>query len=201
LELRQKLLEESNRKVLMESQLRSETEIAVKSLQMQLETLQRRYNDSLEQIAELNGFKDRYSTKMQEAIAQYKIDLNREHANILSSAEVDKARIESKSFKHSNQNLISFYISGEDSSARKNKDCRAYDATGTRIYQRSGDPSNDIKRNKGSTCTCFKRKRRRIVYGERIEITSIHIFNILCLSCFSDKMLGEHPDDSHRARI
>ncbi|KAJ3194218.1 hypothetical protein HK101_003241 [Irineochytrium annulatum] len=94
LELRQRLLEESNRSIMMEKNLRSEAELGVKTLEMERDSLKRRLDEARHEVSELNAFKDRYTMKMQEAMAQYKIDLNVEHANILQHAELEKARVE-----------------------------------------------------------------------------------------------------------
>ncbi|KAJ3241466.1 oxidative DNA demethylase [Chytriomyces hyalinus] len=96
LELRQRILEESNRSVLLESQLRSEAQLSVKSLTMENATLRQKLQDSKQHMEELESFKERYATKTQEAIAQYKIDLNREHAELISNVQVEKAKIESE---------------------------------------------------------------------------------------------------------
>ncbi|KAI9336216.1 hypothetical protein DFJ73DRAFT_23829 [Zopfochytrium polystomum] len=96
MELRQKLLEASNRSVLAESQLRAEAEIKLRTVGLERESLERRLEEALTQVRELTGFRDTYATRMQEAIAQYKIDLNREHAEVLSNAEVEKARVQAE---------------------------------------------------------------------------------------------------------
>ncbi|KAJ3286919.1 oxidative DNA demethylase, partial [Borealophlyctis nickersoniae] len=96
LTLRQTLLDQSNRAVLAESQLRNEAELHAKSLEFEKDALQRRYDEVVAQLNEARGVKEKYSEKMQEAITQYKIDLNREHANLLSHVEVEKARIEAE---------------------------------------------------------------------------------------------------------
>ncbi|KAI8841559.1 hypothetical protein BJ741DRAFT_575227 [Chytriomyces cf. hyalinus JEL632] len=96
LELRQRILEESNRSVLLESQLRSEAQLSVKSLTMENATLRQKLQDSKQHMEELESFKERYATKTQEAIAQYKIDLNREHSELVSNVQVEKAKIESE---------------------------------------------------------------------------------------------------------
>ncbi|KAJ3330547.1 oxidative DNA demethylase [Blyttiomyces sp. JEL0837] len=94
--LRQRLMEESSRAVLGSTQLRGEAEIQVRTLMLEKETCERRLEEAQTIVKELQGFKDRYTVKMQEAIAQYKIDLNREHANVLSNAEVEKAKVETE---------------------------------------------------------------------------------------------------------
>ena len=95
LELRQRLLEENNRAILIETQYRNEAELAAKSLTMEKENLQARYNEALSQINELKSFKERFTAKMQDEMAQYKINLNKEHASILSNAEIERAKNES----------------------------------------------------------------------------------------------------------
>jgi hypothetical protein len=86
-----------------ETHLRNEAELNAKALAMEKESLQRRYDDSQLQIIELQSFKERYTSKMQDAMSQYKIDLNREHASILSNAEVERAKVESIVFSLSKQ--------------------------------------------------------------------------------------------------
>ncbi|KAI8622008.1 hypothetical protein BC830DRAFT_1224164 [Chytriomyces sp. MP71] len=95
-ELRQRILEGSNRSILLESQLRSEAQISVKALTLENANLKQKIADTKTQMEELEAFKERYATKTQEAMAQYKIDLNREHAELLSNIQVEKARIESE---------------------------------------------------------------------------------------------------------
>ncbi|KAJ3032160.1 oxidative DNA demethylase [Rhizophlyctis rosea] len=96
LALRQQLLEQSNRLIISEQTLKNEAELAAKEITLEKESLQRRYEDALRQISELNMFKERYTEKMNSAMAQYKIDLNREHANLLSNVEIEKNRLEAE---------------------------------------------------------------------------------------------------------
>ncbi|KAI8830700.1 hypothetical protein BC829DRAFT_125968 [Chytridium lagenaria] len=96
LEFRQRLLDEGNRNLMTERNLRSEAELAAKSLTLERDSLQRRLDEARSEIGELHGFKDRYTAKMQEAMSQYKIDLNKEHAGILQAAQVERAKIETE---------------------------------------------------------------------------------------------------------
>ncbi|TPX45249.1 hypothetical protein SeMB42_g02048 [Synchytrium endobioticum] len=96
MDLRQRLLSESNRVVLAEAAHRNEAELSARELRNEKEALQRRHEEALAQISELQKFKDRYAEKMQDAIAQHKIDLNREHANVLSSVEIEKTKLEAE---------------------------------------------------------------------------------------------------------
>ncbi|RKO83546.1 hypothetical protein BDK51DRAFT_33451 [Blyttiomyces helicus] len=96
IELRQQILEQSNRAIMKETHLRNEADLQVKELQMEKDALSRRYEEAQAHLADFQNFKERYSNKMQEAMAQYKIDINREHAGVLSAVEIDKARIEAE---------------------------------------------------------------------------------------------------------
>ncbi|TPX36733.1 hypothetical protein SmJEL517_g01163 [Synchytrium microbalum] len=96
MDLRQRLLAESNRVVLAEAAHRNEAQLLARELQTEKDALQRRHEEALTQIVELQKFKDRYAEKMQDAIAQHKIDLNREHATILSNVEVEKTKLEAE---------------------------------------------------------------------------------------------------------
>ena len=94
MEMRQKILDEGNRLALKEATLRNEVELKSKEILMERDLLARRYKDAESKIEELSQFKEKYSRQMQENMAQYKIDLNREHAALLSSVEVEKTRLE-----------------------------------------------------------------------------------------------------------
>ncbi|KAJ3411431.1 hypothetical protein HDV05_002213 [Chytridiales sp. JEL 0842] len=96
IQLRQKLLEETNRAVMAETHLRNEAELLAKTISLEKDSLQRKYDEAVLQIDELKSFKERYTNKMQDAMTQYKIDLNREHAQILSNAEVERAKVETE---------------------------------------------------------------------------------------------------------
>ncbi|KAJ3010412.1 UNVERIFIED_CONTAM: oxidative DNA demethylase, partial [Siphonaria sp. JEL0065] len=96
LELRQKLLEESHRAVMIESQVRAEAEILVKKLGMENSVLKGRLEEAQGVIGELEGFKERYVTQTQEALADFKIGLNKEHAGLIASVQVEKAKIDSE---------------------------------------------------------------------------------------------------------
>ncbi|KAJ3107830.1 oxidative DNA demethylase [Phlyctochytrium planicorne] len=95
LEFRQKVLDETNRAIMTERNHRSEAELAAKSLTLERDSLLRRMEEAKSEISELHGFKERYTAKMQEAMSQYKIDLNKEHAGIIQSAQVERAKVES----------------------------------------------------------------------------------------------------------
>ena len=94
IEMRQKILDETNRLNLKEASLRHEVELQMKELQMERDILERKYKEAEQRIHELTDFKEKYSRQMQETMAQYKIDLNREHAGLISSVEVEKTRLE-----------------------------------------------------------------------------------------------------------
>ncbi|KAJ3062517.1 oxidative DNA demethylase [Podochytrium sp. JEL0797] len=96
LDLRQQLLEESHRAVMVESAVRAEAEIRCKKFEMENGVLVKRLEDSQALIGELEGFKERYATKTQEALAEFKIELNKEHVEFVSGVQVEKAKIESE---------------------------------------------------------------------------------------------------------
>ncbi|KAJ3216895.1 oxidative DNA demethylase [Dinochytrium kinnereticum] len=96
LEYRQRILDENNRSIMTERNQRSEAELSAKSLTLERDSLQRRLDEAKSEISELHGFKDRYTAKMQESIAQYKIDLNKEHAGIFQAAQIERAKIETE---------------------------------------------------------------------------------------------------------
>ncbi|KAJ3000546.1 oxidative DNA demethylase [Globomyces sp. JEL0801] len=68
--LRQQLLDENNRVVLKESKLKNEAELNSKQYEMERDQLRRRIQEAQEQLKEVGDFKERYSQKMEEAIAQ-----------------------------------------------------------------------------------------------------------------------------------
>ncbi|KAJ3092118.1 hypothetical protein HK102_010543 [Quaeritorhiza haematococci] len=96
LDMQQQLLEASNRTLIIQTQLKNETELLTKELNMERDSIQRKYEEAKRQIGDLQEFKERYQTKMQEAMAQYKIDLNREHATLLANVEIEKNRLEAE---------------------------------------------------------------------------------------------------------
>ncbi|KAJ3113641.1 hypothetical protein HDU96_003110, partial [Phlyctochytrium bullatum] len=95
-EFRQRVLEESNRSIVSERNSRSEAELALKAMTMERDSYQRRLDDARAEIADLHGFRDRYTAKMQETMAQYKVDLYKEQAQVIQAAEVERAKIETE---------------------------------------------------------------------------------------------------------
>ena len=70
MELRQKLFEETNRIVFAEKNMRNEAELKAKELNMEKELLQRRFDQVTSQLDEMQGFRDKYTQKMEDAMAQ-----------------------------------------------------------------------------------------------------------------------------------
>ncbi|KAL2914798.1 hypothetical protein HK105_205729 [Polyrhizophydium stewartii] len=96
LELRQRLLDENNRAVLKEVQMRNEAELQAKQLSLERDLLQRRFEEVQAQVADLQSFKERYTQKMEESAAQYKINLNKEYSAMLSNVEIERAKIDAE---------------------------------------------------------------------------------------------------------
>ena len=94
IELRQRVLEESRRTVLAEMTAKTDAELTAKQLLMERDSLARKHDEAMLRIAELGILKDRFSESMNEKMTQYKIDLNREHLNLISSVEIEKSRLE-----------------------------------------------------------------------------------------------------------
>jgi hypothetical protein len=94
MEMRQKLLDESNRMKLKEATLRNNIELESKEIVMERDLLSRKYKEAEERIRQLTEFKEKYALQTQESMAQYKIDLNREHASLISSVEVEKTKLQ-----------------------------------------------------------------------------------------------------------
>ncbi|KAI9206594.1 uncharacterized protein BJ171DRAFT_15187 [Polychytrium aggregatum] len=96
IELRQRLLEESNRVIFTEQKIRNEAEMEARAMKLDYESLNRRYEQAMEHVKDLQEFKERYTLKMQETMAQYKVELNQEHAEQLSSVKIEKTKIEAE---------------------------------------------------------------------------------------------------------
>ncbi|KAJ3048052.1 hypothetical protein HK097_010925, partial [Rhizophlyctis rosea] len=96
LTLRQTLLEQSHHSILSERTKLAEMELRCKELELENESYKGRWQDAMRQCGELEGFKERYMEKMNGVMVQYKIDLNKEHASLLSSVEVEKSKLQSE---------------------------------------------------------------------------------------------------------
>ena len=94
MEMRQKILDEGNRIAMKEATLRNSIELESKEIIMERDLLSRKYKEAEQRIQQLTEFKEKYALQMQEAMAQYKIDLNREHSNLLSSVEIEKTKLQ-----------------------------------------------------------------------------------------------------------
>jgi hypothetical protein len=94
-ELRSQLLEESKRTVLAELTSKSEAELMAKELKMEKDVLERKNKQAMAQISELSGIKERYSQMLSENTTAYKIELNKEHQELLASITIEKSKLES----------------------------------------------------------------------------------------------------------
>ncbi|KNC99174.1 uncharacterized protein SPPG_05428 [Spizellomyces punctatus DAOM BR117] len=79
-----------------EATLRTEAELMAKEVKLERDAVQRRYDEALAQLSQLQNLKEKYSEKLQESMAQYKIDTNREYSNLVSSVEIEKAKLEAE---------------------------------------------------------------------------------------------------------
>ncbi|KAJ3397211.1 hypothetical protein HDU92_000091 [Lobulomyces angularis] len=95
-ELRQSLVEESKRSLLLEMAGKAEAEFCAKELKMEKSNLERKYDEAVKQIQDLNKLKDKYAQQMHEEITKYKIEINLQHAKLLSSIEIDRNKIENE---------------------------------------------------------------------------------------------------------
>ncbi|KAJ3156566.1 oxidative DNA demethylase [Geranomyces variabilis] len=96
LELRQRLLEENNRTVMREATLRAEAELVAQQTRLERDAVQRRYEEAAAQLDQLRNLKEKYSEKLQEAMAMYKIDTNKEYHALVSLVEIEKAKVEAE---------------------------------------------------------------------------------------------------------
>lgn len=91
--LKQQMLDEHNNVVIKERQLRNEVELSARHVSLERDQLQRRVTEVQDQLEKLGDFKERYTQRMEESMAQYKIDLNKEYSSLLSSVEIEKTKI------------------------------------------------------------------------------------------------------------
>jgi hypothetical protein len=94
LKLKQEMLDENHNSIFKEKQLRHETELLARQLEMERNQLQKRMEDVQKQVDSLSQFKEKYTQKMEESMAQYKIDLNKEYSSMLSSVEIEKTKLD-----------------------------------------------------------------------------------------------------------
>ena len=95
LELKQRIINESNQALLAERKARADIELQAKELEFERDQLSRKYASLQSQSDEINEFKERYILKMEEAIARSKMDLNKEYATMMAGVESEKAQLES----------------------------------------------------------------------------------------------------------
>ncbi|KAJ1560204.1 oxidative DNA demethylase, partial [Cladochytrium tenue] len=91
-----KITDDSHRAVVREAQLRAEAEVLLRAADIEKAALAHRLQDTMRQVADLQEFRDSYAVRLQEAVADYKISLNQEHAAILSAAEVERAKVQAE---------------------------------------------------------------------------------------------------------
>ncbi|KAI8907037.1 hypothetical protein DFJ77DRAFT_476463 [Powellomyces hirtus] len=96
LDLRQRLLEENNRAVMKEATLRTEAELVAQQNRLERDAVQRRFEEAAAQLDQLRNLKEKYSEKLQEAMAMYKIDTNKEYQALVSRVEIEKAKLEAE---------------------------------------------------------------------------------------------------------
>jgi hypothetical protein len=94
IELRQKLFDETNRIVFKETSLRNEAELQTKEVQMEKDLIIRRYTELQQQFKDLQTFKERYMQKMEDSMASYKIDLNKEFSSKFVEIQVEKTKLD-----------------------------------------------------------------------------------------------------------
>jgi hypothetical protein len=91
--LKQQLLDEHNNVVIKERQLRNEVELDAKQISMERDQLRYRVAEVQNQLDKLSEFKERYTQRMEESMSQYKIDLNKEYSNMLSTVQIEKTKL------------------------------------------------------------------------------------------------------------
>ncbi|KAJ3268859.1 oxidative DNA demethylase [Terramyces sp. JEL0728] len=91
--LRQKILDESNIKILKESQLRNEVELSAKQVVLERDQLKHRMEDIQQQMKQLAEYKEKYTKQMEETMTEYKVNLTKEYSTLLSTVEVERAKL------------------------------------------------------------------------------------------------------------
>ncbi|KAJ3124629.1 hypothetical protein HK098_000966 [Nowakowskiella sp. JEL0407] len=150
IQLRQSLLDEGNKTIMAEKQLRNEAELNSKRAEMERDLAQRKYDEATKQINELQNYKERYERVMQEKMAQYKIDLNKEYAGSLSSVEVEKTKIEAErqilvERAKSAENTLAQALAIQKESAALRESLRDTRAELDDVRRERDDALNDIK--------------------------------------------------------
>lgn len=92
--LKQKMLDEHNTVVIREKNLRNEIELSSKQLELERDQLKERVTEVQTQLEKLSEFKEKYTQKMEESMSQYKIDLNKQYASLMSNVEIEKTKIQ-----------------------------------------------------------------------------------------------------------
>ncbi|KAI9091440.1 hypothetical protein DFS34DRAFT_324976 [Phlyctochytrium arcticum] len=96
MQLRQNILEENNKALIKEVLSRTDAELSAKEIKMERDSLQRKYEEVVTQLSQFQNLKERYAEKLQESMAQYKINVNKEYSSLVSSVEIDRAKIEAE---------------------------------------------------------------------------------------------------------
>jgi DNA repair exonuclease SbcCD ATPase subunit len=91
--LKQSLLDENNKLMFKEKELRNESDLIAKQFELERDLLKNQVQQYQNQVHSLNEFKERYAQKMEESIASYKINLNKEHFQSKSDLEVEKTKL------------------------------------------------------------------------------------------------------------
>ncbi len=94
LSLKQDMLDGHNNVIIKEKQMRNDTELSAKEIAMERDQLKRRVDEVQEQMIKLSEFKERYTQKMEESMSQYKIDLTKEYSSLLSTVEIERAKLQ-----------------------------------------------------------------------------------------------------------
>lgn len=97
LQLQKQILDDSNKAVMNEAKLRNDAELQVKQISLERDQLNRRVEEVQEQLKSLSEFKDKYIKQMEEEMAEYKIQMNKDYSSMLSKVEIEKAKVEGKS--------------------------------------------------------------------------------------------------------
>ncbi|KAJ3342312.1 hypothetical protein HDU91_000560, partial [Kappamyces sp. JEL0680] len=92
--LKQQMLDEHNNTIIKEKQLRNESELAAKQLEMERNQLRRRVEEVQLQLDKVSEFKDKYTQKMEASMSQYKIDLTKEYSSLLSTVEIERTKLQ-----------------------------------------------------------------------------------------------------------
>lgn len=126
MDLRSKLLEESQKSIRVEMTRKTQAELMAKELSIEKESLERKHQQAMDQIAELSVMKDKFSEKLHEETTRYKIELNREYAGMLSSVEIEKSKLANdRAILEERQKISEQLFAQSDSLRDENKKLKA----------------------------------------------------------------------------